>query len=359
MSDSLPLCLFLRLRTPLLLGIAAALPQMVEAQGAVVIYGILDAFAGRVEGSVRSTRLDEGAHTVSRLGFRGREDLGGGLDAHFTLEMGLNVDNGSIPLGGGFGRQSFVGVGSRNWGAVDAGLQYSPMFFNLLETATFGMNTNWAPVQVVTRTTSQGAAMTALPPALRQANMVRYRYGVGRGAEGLRLDVAHAPGEGSTTQGSFTGMSAAWQAGNWFAGLSTQRNRTPSGAITAGHTYAHALSAYRKWDAFKFNFNYVVTGSSLAGSSEARHLVGGAEYSSGPHTFLAEVARRDVRSSPNDSVVSAIGYDYDLSKRTTLYGRLLSVNNKAAAAVFMATATVNAGSGADVRGIAIGVKHNF
>lgn len=54
-------------------------------------------------------------------------------------------------LGGGFGRQSFIGIGSRRWGSLQAGVQYTPMFFNLLPAATFGMNAQWAPIQVVTR----------------------------------------------------------------------------------------------------------------------------------------------------------------------------------------------------------------
>lgn len=42
-----------------------------------------------------------------------------------------------------------------------------------------------------------------------------------------------------------------------------------------------------------------------------------------------------------------------------LYARVFNVKNKAGAAVAMATATVTAGSGHDVRGYAIGIKHSF
>ena len=91
------------------------------AQGSHSIYGIVDLYAGSIHGSSQSSRVDEGGHTASRLGFRGREDLGGGLNAHYTLEMGLGMDTGSIPLGGGFGRQAFVGMGSRVHGEVDRG----------------------------------------------------------------------------------------------------------------------------------------------------------------------------------------------------------------------------------------------
>ena len=57
----------------------------------------------------------------SRLGFRGTEDLGGGLRAVFTMEMGISADNGSLNQGGrAFGRQALVGVGGP-WGTVSLG----------------------------------------------------------------------------------------------------------------------------------------------------------------------------------------------------------------------------------------------
>ncbi|MEG2902855.1 MAG: porin, partial [Massilia sp.] len=46
-------------------------------------------------GDSRVNRLSSGMNTVSRLGFRGSEDLGGGLRANFRLEAGLNADDGT------------------------------------------------------------------------------------------------------------------------------------------------------------------------------------------------------------------------------------------------------------------------
>ena len=50
----------------------------------------VDAGAG---GSV--WQLTNSGMTGSRLGFRGTEDLGGGLNASFWLEAGINNDNGT------------------------------------------------------------------------------------------------------------------------------------------------------------------------------------------------------------------------------------------------------------------------
>jgi predicted porin len=57
------------------------------AQSSVTLYGRMDASIGseRVD-DVSTTKLYSGNLTTSRLGFRGSEDLGGGLKANFQLE---------------------------------------------------------------------------------------------------------------------------------------------------------------------------------------------------------------------------------------------------------------------------------
>ncbi|WVN42032.1 porin [beta proteobacterium MWH-UniP1] len=79
---------------------AVAVPAMAQN---VSIYGVLDASYGvnETKGSatatsnVKSTGLADSANSSSRLGFRGTEDLGGGLKAGFVLESGLNLTNGT------------------------------------------------------------------------------------------------------------------------------------------------------------------------------------------------------------------------------------------------------------------------
>lgn len=100
----------------------------------VTIYGLLDAgithysnVAVAGGGSSSINKMDTGVANGSRLGFRGSEDLGGGMTAFFTLENGLNIDDGSAGQGGAlFGRQAFVGVGNA-WGNLSLGRQYDFM----------------------------------------------------------------------------------------------------------------------------------------------------------------------------------------------------------------------------------------
>jgi outer membrane protein OmpU len=109
-----------------LLCIAPALAQNTQ----VTIYGLIDEGVTRVSniGGSHLTKLDDSVSQGNRLGFRGREDLGDGLEAVFTLEQGFSTDTGALRQGGlGWGRGSFVGVGHRDYGLLTLGRQYDQM----------------------------------------------------------------------------------------------------------------------------------------------------------------------------------------------------------------------------------------
>ena len=66
------------------------------AQSSVTLFGIVDATYAYGSGSVANkSQLTNSGYNSSRLGFRGVEDLGGGMSASFWLEAGVNNDNGS------------------------------------------------------------------------------------------------------------------------------------------------------------------------------------------------------------------------------------------------------------------------
>src|SRR4249920_604342 len=116
--------------TPLFLATLLALAGTAAQAQSVTVYGLLDSgieYLDKVGATSKSlTRMPGLSGSVpSRLGFRGSEDLGGGLKADFTLEMGLGVDSGTFNQGGrGFGRQAWIGL-SGPWGAVQLGRQYT------------------------------------------------------------------------------------------------------------------------------------------------------------------------------------------------------------------------------------------
>jgi predicted porin len=129
----------------------SAFATAAQAQSSVSVYGILDAGYSasdadvlRYVGSSNSYTKDSressgvtgvGSESTSRLGFRGTEDLGGGLKANFLFETGLNPATSTITAWNN--RQAFVGL-EGGFGRVDVGTIYSP-FHGIA--ATFNPNT--------------------------------------------------------------------------------------------------------------------------------------------------------------------------------------------------------------------------
>lgn len=80
----------------------AAFAQGAASTGSVELYGIIDVGVERVDvGTVNNTRLQSGMSAGSRWGLRGRENLGGGYAAIFTLESRFEADTGSVSNNGG------------------------------------------------------------------------------------------------------------------------------------------------------------------------------------------------------------------------------------------------------------------
>jgi predicted porin len=154
---------------------AMAAAGVASAQSSVTLFGILDVGYSHLSatgaGSVNVLRSDN--YNSSRLGFRGTEDLGGGMSASFWLEAGMNVDTGvganssqnntqvgdriafnSSPATGNtyfpqsslrarqgltFNRRSTVSLAG-NWGELRVGRDYVPTFWNLTVFDPFGTN---------------------------------------------------------------------------------------------------------------------------------------------------------------------------------------------------------------------------
>ncbi|MDG5974790.1 porin [Hydrogenophaga taeniospiralis CCUG 15921] len=91
------------------------------AQSSVSLYGIADIALVKAKGS--SAQLASGGVSTSRLGFKGTEDLGGGLKANFLFEEGIDLTTGALK-GNGFARQAYVGLAG-GFGEVKLGNVYT------------------------------------------------------------------------------------------------------------------------------------------------------------------------------------------------------------------------------------------
>jgi len=144
-----------------LVAIAALAIVSAFAQSTVTIYGIADvAYVTKthtnLNGSIASkvSGIGEGFNAGNRIGFRGTEDLGGGMKANFLIENGINITNGQLfstraaaagqqvdgygaasgnmPTGAystATNRQSYVGT-SGDFGEIRLGYQYTNMYKN-------------------------------------------------------------------------------------------------------------------------------------------------------------------------------------------------------------------------------------
>jgi len=153
-----------------------------QAQSSVTVYGIMDAGYATITNTTAAGGSTNGIQTggmaASRLGFRGTEDLGGGLRAGFVMESELNTANGqatgigsSTPNGsqafssGQFlNRQSFVSLTSKEFGQIRLGLS---------NTATYDYQIMFEPLKAANlggylNTSSTTAATTTNGPAYNQ-----------------------------------------------------------------------------------------------------------------------------------------------------------------------------------------------
>ncbi|PVX85862.1 porin [Paraburkholderia unamae] len=104
-----------------------SLSQLAEAQSSVTLYGLIDTGLTYVSnaGGKSDFLANDGIIQPGRFGFRGSEDLGGGLKAIFTLENGFSLNTGAFSQPGLiFGRQAFVGLSHPKFGALTLGRQY-------------------------------------------------------------------------------------------------------------------------------------------------------------------------------------------------------------------------------------------
>lgn len=331
------------------LAVLGAAAGAAQAQSSVVIYGALDAYleSGR-NGQSTVTRVQNGGATPSRIGFRGTEDLGGGLKAIFSLETGINVDDGTAAQGGLlFGRQAFVGL-SGNFGTITAGRQYTPFFMtNLLYTMGGGMG--WG----------NAANYFLEPPSARANNALQYAT---PNINGFVFKAMYALGEnsapGAGKVGNVRAVSGQYDSGKLSVNMS-HMNRTT--------TTANA----DKWTALGASYDFTVVKTALvyqvrrddANLARNDYFDLSASIPMGGGALLLDVGGIQNKAiSDADAVTASIRYDHYLSKRTTVYGGLSMVRNEARARYGVTGAggaPMVALAGADPRALAIGVRHFF
>ncbi|WP_313073734.1 porin [Melaminivora sp.] len=335
----------------LLAAVALLGTSAVFAQSSVTLYGRVNTSVERQKtGDTSVTRM---VNNSSRIGFRGVEDLGGGLKAGFVLESGFNSDDGAgsgwthgdnkggmtfarqseVNLSGGFGMlrlgnftpesyyasADYVSMHNHDTGTSSDAFYQDPVWFGRFN-APRGETALSTKNKLGYRTPSFGGFTVDAAVSMheREATLAAAKYG---------YDLAANYNIGAVQLGAgYSRVDSNWQAS--LRGLYTL------GQFTIGGYYQR-------------------NDEERAGTRNNYRLA--AMYAIGASEIHANVGRAAKWSNIPDSAATqwTLGYNYNLSKRTKAYAFYTKVDNKAGASYMSGVAGDNFSS------FAVGVRHNF
>jgi len=349
-----------------LLAMAAltAFAGVASAQSSVTLFGIVDLSARNVKngpaGSLKTLSTDGNAS--SRLGFRGVEDLGGGLRAGFWLEGGLAADVGNQGGGNGTGatamwnRRATVSL-LGGFGEIRLGRDYVPTFWNHTVFDPFGTN------GVGSQTNLISPAPTTAPFGTAQANtLVRANNTIGYflpAIGGLYGQVMVAAGENQTTPNKYIGGRLGYAAGP--VNVAVAYGKTEKESYNADD-----MTAFNVAGSFNFGFATLFAQYHKYEYSvqDLKNYMVGATVPIGAGTFKASYGKTDRTLAANNepgATQVAVGYVYDLSKRTALYTHYARVKNDRGLNYTTSTGGPAIGTtvGFTSTGYEFGVRHSF
>jgi len=336
---------------------------MASAQSSVTLFGIVDTALQHGTGSISDkTRLHPNGSYASRLGFRGTEDLGGGLSAGFWLEGAINGDDGTSVAsntnnqasGGGpalagsqgftFMRRSTLSLAG-SWGELRLGRDINPQYYNLSTFDPFGAVgvgaslTNVNPITGVVKVRSSNSIGYFLPPKLG-------------GFYGQAMYYLGENNTGTATEddGTGAGVRLGYASGPINVAIAVSRTQYAGGDVEQNN-----IGGSYDFKVVKLMAQY---GRDKNGSVNARGYqltgvvpVGVGEIKAGYTTY-----RTDAPGEPEARKV-AVGYVHNLSKRTGVYVHFARLKNSGGASFALQGATTAPNTSSS--GYDIGIRHSF
>lgn len=342
---------------------AAAFPAVammsthVEAQqSSVQLYGLIDTGIASVNnGQLTQHQEVSGGQSASRWGFRGTEDLGGGLSAFFNLEAQFSSDDAAMtPPNLGFMRRSVVGLRGP-WGELTLGRDYTPAYWSLFENdlSKFGL---FGTLQSIN---SLGAATP------RASNGVFYMSPVMAGFTGR---VMYAKGEGpaaTPNAGDVRGVGGRYAAGAFNASIALVDVKVAPAAVPAGLpvTTTRQVMGGGGYDFGAFRVTAGTGYSNPAGpANKVSYLHAGGAIKAGAGQWLAQVIKLKTEAAGGRGTTLGVSYTYELSKRTNLYASMGRTWNNTTGRFplnISQTSFTPSAAGRDVRGVMAGIRHTF
>jgi len=384
---------------------AFAAPVAMADNSNVTIYG---EFAGSVDnvdgGSYNATgaittpsssinsseRRGRVSSNNSFLGFKGTEDLGNGLSAIWQFEQSIAIDKQNINNNAGdtnpdltsnqSRRQTFVGLASKQWGAVTMGIHDTPLKTSIGPLDVFGQHT----------LADYRSIIGAVGGSVRAQNSVMYTSPNFSGFTGKVLWAAMNEAGNNTTAGSVTNptfwsTSGTYSNGPIYGALAYER--TKGAGISAGvfGSVGTSPDASLKTTRAGFGYNFGAAKVGVAYErSDANNTVQqykrNAWYLSGAYTMGSNVLKAayakagDMNcsgtgcgsSSDTGAQQYSLGLSHNFSKRTEMYALYTKVKNDSNTSVYalgggatgIAQVTA-AGNGASPSGFSVGMVHKF
>jgi predicted porin len=353
----------------LALAVLGAYAGVASAQSSVTLYGTLDMAPTYVKNDGFDRRLSLATNGInsSQLGFRGIEDLGGGLRAGFNIIADLApIDTGNNAARF-WGRRATVSLFS-NAGELRLGRDYTPTFWNQTIFDAFGTNgvgSSLNPRQIYAGTRQDNTIGYFLPSNLG-------------GFYGQAMAGAAEGGTSGDRAARYLGARVGFAAGPFDVAFAYSQERFATAAVITGTTgigQAVAILAGEKqktWNiggSWDFGFAKLMgyyDHESMPGASEkmfsisANFPFGQSEVRVGYDMSKLDRDALGTFDSKVDQIKAT--YQYNLSKRTAMYATVSRLNNKDAtrlAVIGGSSAPTAPTAGGESKGFQLGVRHFF
>ena len=340
------------------------------AQSSVTLFGIVDTAVGYVDNANAAGDsvygLSTSGNATSRLGFRGVEDLGGGLKAGFWLEGEIFGDDGNA-AGFNFTRRSTVSL-MGGFGEVRMGRDLAPNYrktisYDLFSQTGIGQFMGWR--DWATNSDVGTTVSTADASNVRSSNMISY-YTPNFG--GLTAGLGYGFDEQTTGKaGRYVGGYVAYDNGPLSLAASYDQRDLLVNGLVAG-------SAVLDRDTFtlggSYNLNVVKLNAivqqskykALGESEKVNAYALGVSAPVGAGEVKLQYALYDNKLIESKAHQLSLGYVHNLSKRTAVYGTVSYMDNKDDSNLGLAAKnlkTAGPGFGESQTGVQVGVRHSF
>ena len=331
----------------LALAVLTAVTGVASAQSSVTIYGKVDLGLVMDSGGPngKSVRLDSGVTGGSRIGFKGVEDLGGGMKAAFQLETGYCADSAAGSPNFCTGSNQFMGRQAHGdltgaFGALSAGRQYSIGFNNLSTIDPFGTGFAGQINNIVD------------PSGIRLNNSVTYATPSMGGFVGS-AEIAFGEQTGAWEANRETGAGLTYASGPAYLGFSFYDvgNAQGNGAARKNYTFGGT------YDFGVVKVHALVQKSTGPSTLDVLDIMGGVTVPvAGGSVMASYIHHNDKTAADKDASQLGVGYIYPLSKRTSIYTAFARIQNQHGAAFTVGNATA---TGTGDKAFNLGVVHNF